>query len=136
VIRAPKLVVSRPMYAFDPTTWLSGGWPTVDAVWFKRKKGVLVAVMGTYHPMVTARGHDRRPADAYEAWIAAADDNRYGGHHESSWDGTALLTTDPARIPPDLAAERTAFLTAVLAGYPHPPAGYDGWWTFPRESAT
>lgn len=136
MIRARRLAPSRPMYAFDPATWrlpLGLSWHTVDAVWFKRKRGALVAVMGTYDPHVMRR--DDEPADdSYEAWIAAADDNRYGGSHLSSWDGVALLTTDPPRIPPEVAAERTAFLDLVLKGFPNPPAGYDGWWTFPKGS--
>lgn len=134
MIRATRLAPSRPMYAFDPTTWrpASYGGFEVDAVWFKRKAGRLVAVMGTYHPMVLGHGAD--PTDGrYESWIGAADDNRYGGNHLSSWDGEALLTTDPPRITPEEAAERTAFLARVLAAHPNPPAGYDGWWTFPRQ---
>lgn len=142
MIRAPKLLVSKPMYAFNPTTWrepYSGNFE-VDAVWFKRKRHgrgpdatmKLVAVMGTYSPSIF---WPPLPTDGeYLSWITAVTDNRYGGRHLSSWDGEALLTTDPPRIPPELAAERTAFLADVLAGYPNPPAGYDGWWTFPKEN--
>lgn len=132
MIRAARLAVSRPMYAFDPTTWkpTSYGGFVVDAAWFRRKKGRLVASMGNYHPMVLRR--DRQPAEVtYEAWIAAADDNRYGGNHIASWDGEALLCTDQP-VPPDVAAERIEFLGAMLRGCPEPPAGFDGWWTFER----
>lgn len=132
MIRAARLAASRPMYAFDPATWnLTPYGPVVRAVWFKRKKGRLVASMGVYHPMVERR--DQRPTDGtYEAWIAAADDNRYGGAHTASWDGTALLNSDQP-VSPEVAAERVAFLDAMLKGYPGVPAGFDGWWTFPRE---
>jgi hypothetical protein len=134
MIRAIRLAVSRPMYAFNPSTWRphpAGSWFVVDAVWFRRKNGRTLAAMGTYHPMVMRR--DQEPADGtYESWIGAADDNRYGGNHLASWDGAALLCTDPPAVPPEVAAERTAFLDAMLKGYPDPPPGHDGWWTFPR----
>jgi hypothetical protein len=158
MIRAPKLAVSRPMYAFDPATWqvnrfdlaayrrwagdrptaLEDGQPTggeVRAAWFRRKNGRTLAAMGVYRPRVMH--HDRDPrADTYLAWIEAADDNRYGASHWSSWDGETLLTTDPPRLAPAVAAERIAFLDAMLCGFPGPPDRYDGWWTVPRESAT
>lgn len=133
MIRAVRLAVSRPMYAFNPATWREP-WPMrfeVDAVWFRRKNGRLMAAMGSYHPMV--QQFQPRPTDGrYESWIAAANDSRYGANHWSSWDGESLLTTDPPRVPPVLAAERTAFLDAVLRGFPDPPPRWDGWWTFPK----
>jgi len=139
MIRAPKLVVSRSMYAFDPTPlrlpterYPNGNWSgsaEFRAVWFKRKRGALVAVMGTYHPMSSV---DSLPAEStYEQWVAAANDNRYGGYHEASWDGTALLGTGE-RVTPDVAARQVEFLTAMLAGFPNVPAGFDGWWAFEK----
>jgi hypothetical protein len=135
VIRADHLVVSRPAYAFDPATFemTNHGWPRVRAAWFKRKNGRLVATLGVYSPMClrSARGSAR---DSYAAWIKAADDNRYGGSHLASWDGAALLNSDQP-VSPAIAAERLAFLDAMLRGFPEPPAGFDGWWTFPRGRA-
>jgi len=134
VIRADKLLVSRPMYAFNPATWqpASVGY-VVNAVWFRRKRGVLVASMGHYHPYVTIP-HMRPASDSYAAWITAADDNRYGGKHVASWDGQALLCTDQP-VTPEAAEKRIAWLDEVLRGFPDPPAGWDGWWTFPRTPA-
>ncbi len=155
MIRAPRLAVSRPMYAFDPATWEPryfhvdphwtppSGWepcyregqPTggvVRAVWFRRKNGKTLAAMGTYSPHIYGFQITEPTTDDYQTWIEAADDNRYGGSHWSSWDGSALLTTDPPSVTPDVAAERIEFLDAMLRGFPHPPAGYDGWWTMPR----
>jgi hypothetical protein len=131
MIRAPRLVVSRPMYAFKPDTWRTGVYVRqVDAVWFKRKGGRLVAVMGRYSPMVT---YGVTPDSyGYADWIAAADDNRYGGHHIASWDGTALLCTDPPAVDPETSARYIQFLDQMLRGFPDVPAGYDGWFTFPR----
>lgn len=133
MIRAPKLVPSRPMYAFNPATWrkASYGGFEVDAVWFKRKRGVIVATMGTYHPFVCGHGAEEPDSGEYLPWIEAANDNRYGGSWLAKWDGTGLLCYDPP-VSPDVAAERIKFLTAVLAGFPDPPADLDGWWTFPR----
>lgn len=132
MIRTPKLVVSRPMYSFDPDTWRAER-REVRAAWFRRKNGKILAAMGTYHP-VFMRHNEDPPDDTYLAWIEAANDNRYGGNHWSSWDGETLLTTDPPSLAPADAAERTAFLDAMLRGFPNPPAGYDGWWTFPRKA--
>lgn len=131
MIRAPKLAPSRPMYAFKPETWrsASSGFE-VDAVWFKRTKGVLAAVMGTYHPMVECV--PRPTCGTYEAWIAAADDNRYGGGWIAKWNGTGLVCFKQP-VAPELAAERIEFLDAVLKGFPNVPAGHDGWWTMPKE---
>lgn len=136
MIRADHLVVSRPMYAFDPSTCEARAYGgvlvgvVVRAAWFRRKKGLLVATVGTYHPMVLRR--DQWPTDGtYEAWIAAADDNRYGGSHIASWDGEALLNSDQP-VTQGVAAVRVRFLDAMLRGFPEPPAGFDGWWTFAR----
>lgn len=127
MIRAPKLTVSRPMYAFDPDSFDD---QTVRAVWFKRKQGGLVAVMGQYRFF----NLDRRLDDptTYGGWVALHSDNRYGGQHIASWDGESL-TTEP-RCAPDVAARRLAFLETVLAANPDPPQGYDGWWTFERST--
>ena len=71
MIRAPKLVVSQPMYAFDPDSWRAeredsewGGSRVLRAAWFKRKAGTLVAVMGSPHPPLYDA---RRAAQAYWA---------------------------------------------------------------------
>lgn len=134
MIRIETVPLSRTAYAFNPTTWRATAYGfEVDAVWFKRKRGQVTAVMGTYHPMVER--HDQQPTAAtYEAWIASADDNRYGGKHIASWDGR-ILTTEP-RLEPVVAARRVGFLEQVLAGYPSPPDGYDGWWVFEQKGRT
>lgn len=135
MIRAARLAPSRPMYAFNPDTWKPTTYGVgfqVDAVWFRRKNGKLLASMGTYHPMVGRR--DLQPTDGLCAsWIAAADDNRYGGSHLASWDGSALLCSDQP-VAPDVAAERVVFLDAMLRGYPEVPSGHDGWWTFQKTT--
>ena len=131
MIRAHRLAVSRPMYAFDPTTWRASGSHgfEVDAVWFKRKNGILAATQGVYHPMVLRR--DAQPADdTYATWIAAADDNRYGGKWIAQWDGTGLRVY-ATPVSPETADGYIRFLSSVLEGHPAPPAGYDGWYEIP-----
>lgn len=81
---------------------------------------------------------EHRPVDCgYEAWIAAADDNRYGGSwYASYWDqgdGGRLAHSDHGVTAAE-AERRRIFLAAMLAGFPEVPAGWDGWWTFPRLS--
>ncbi|MFI5938023.1 hypothetical protein [Actinoplanes sp. NPDC051494] len=132
MIRAARLAVSRPMYAFKPDTWRERyvGSFEVDAVWFKRKDGILSAVIGTYHPMVL--GWHNEPTDGtYESWIAAADDNRYGGSWAAKWNGDGLLCFDTP-VAPDTVHEHIDFLNPMLKNFPDVPTGYDGWWTFPR----
>lgn len=156
MIRAARLAVSRPMYAFDPSTWrvhrfdlaqyrtwagdrpasYADGQPTggtVRAVWFRRKRGQTVATMGTYNTHVM-RSDDYPASGDYASWVAAADDNRYGGGHEATWDGRVLLNTDPPAVTPEVAAARIEFLDAMLRGFPDPPPGFDGWWTFERRN--
>ncbi len=136
MIRAPRLAVSRPMYAFNPDTWRksSVGYE-VDAVWFKRKDGILSAVCGTYHPMVMGGNFGKNPTDGrYESWIAAADDNRYGGSWAAKWNGTGLLVYSTP-VAPEVMQEYIDFLDPMLKNYPDVPAGFDGWWTFPKASA-
>jgi hypothetical protein len=141
MIRAPKLVASRPMYAFDPGTFHTGhgfdadhcGTRGLRAAWFKRKGGRLVATMGTYHLWIYHL-HDTKPVvDTYDAWVAAHADNRSGANHEASWDGVALLGTGE-RVTPEVAARQVEFLSKMLARHPEPPTGYDGWWTFERRT--
>lgn len=134
MIRAGHLAVSRPMYAFKPDTWreASTGYQ-VDAVWFKRKDGILSAVCGTYEPFV--QPFLNAPTDGtYESWIAAANDNRYGGSWAAKWNGVGLLVYS-APVTPAAADEYVAFLDPILKSFPDVPAGYDGWWTFPKAAS-
>lgn len=134
MIRAPRLAVSRPMYAFDPTTWTAtaGGYGfQVAAVWFKRRSGVLLATVGFYHPMVERR--DQQPTDGqYATWVAAADDNRYGGAWSARSNGEITWFAEQEYRTGEETDRARELLAAALAAYPEVPGGYDGWWTFPR----
>lgn len=135
MIRAARLAPSRPMYAFNPATFRkspSSGY-VVDAVWFKRKDGVLSAVRGTYHPFVQPFSAEPAGCD-YEAWILAANDNRYGGAWAAKWNGEGLLCYETP-TPPDVMREHADFLDAMLRNFPAVPASFDGWWTFEKAAA-
>jgi hypothetical protein len=140
MIRAARLVPSRPMYAFEPSTFGAGydakfrGVRVLRAVWFRRKKGKLVASMGSYELSAYWQRIEEAPPNTYEAWVAQHTDNSCGGEHLASWDGTALLCTDQP-VSPEVMAERIAFLDAMLRGFPDPPAGFDGWYEVAKEGA-
>lgn len=123
------------MYAFNPDTWREQrpGSFEVDAVWFKRKDGILSAVRGTYHPFVYPFANE--PTDGtYDSWIAAANDSRYGGKWAAKWNGTGLLVYKTP-VTPEQTQAHIDFLAPMLDNYPNPPAGYDGWFTFSKEAA-
>lgn len=155
MIRAPRLVPSRPMYAFRPESFRVSlrewdpearvyvfpertpdadgfyrGSASVDACWFRRRSGVLVASTGRYGFHLFP-GHPGVVDDSYLAWVAAHWDNRYGG-------GCQARLTDDGRFwseseDPEAHIAELAFLRRMLAGFPDPPNGYDGWWTFQKE---
>lgn len=101
---------------------------TVQAVWFRRRRKTLVAVYGQLRTYQTPG-----PADATE-FLTRYTDGRYGGDAWLRWDGDNLwnggthLTYDEAN---DL--WRT-LLAPMLANHPDLPSGYDGWWTFQKET--
>lgn len=134
MIRVARVAVSRPMYAFDPATFQTVTRSAM-AVWFRRRKGTLNAVMGVYTFFDVTPNQAPPLPDSYEGWVARHCDNRYGGSHIASWDGVALLSTDQAVTPAE-AARRVEFLDAMLRDFPQVPAGFDGWWAFPRVTRT
>lgn len=130
MIRAEKFLISRPMYAFDPTSLRTtlGNQRSLRAVWFKRKSGILAANAGWYSLLA------RKPApksDDWRDWVTWADDNRYGATCQASYGGR-LWTADSITITEATAWEE--LLAPMLAAYPNVPAGYDGWWTFPKPA--
>lgn len=129
MIRATKLAVSRPMYAFDPNTF-DPERRSVAAAWFRRKNGVLVASMGLYHFFAPGLPEAQYP-DTYQGWVDLHVDNRYGGTHLASWYGMAILNSDQP-VSEEESARRVEFLRGMLDGFPAVPAGFDGWWAFPR----
>lgn len=113
------------------------GFFYVDAVWFRRRRRggygpngavVTVACVGCLWGL-----QDRPPADGRE-FLERHTDGRYGGHCEGRWDGTGYWGAEE----PDVRDEHLALLRPMLDGYAHDPhnpvipAGYDGWYVFPK----
>lgn len=122
MIREAEFVLSHRPYAVD----LAGlkttghGRATLDAVWFRRRRGVTVACVGRLWD------HQRPdPVDAAE-FLTRHDDGRYGGDCLGRWDGARYWGAQE----PDVAARHLELLRPMLAAYPAAPAGYDGWWRF------
>jgi hypothetical protein len=117
------------MYAFRPVISREPSNPysrVVDAVWFKRKSGVITAAVGSYRLHFDGAGSP--PVDGtYETWVALHGDNRYGGNCSARWNGEKFWSTSE---DPNRNAARLTFLQVMLAGYPAPPEQWDGWYEF------
>lgn len=122
MIRADKFLISKRLYAVDPSSLQthdeSDAWMT--AVWFRRKQGVTAACIGRLWDIQRPL-----PKDAAE-FLARHDDGRYGGDCEGRWDGTGYWGAET----PETVAAHLAILRPMLADYPTIPTGYDGWWRF------
>jgi hypothetical protein len=136
VIREDRLVISHRPYAADlgsltvqrhertrPATpddifyWSA----QVAAVWFRKRRGVLVACAGTLWGY-----QDEEPASAVE-FLERSNDGRYGGDTVARWDGEGfwgnVSLADQQR--------HLAVLQPMLGAFPEVPPGYDGWWVYP-----
>ena len=129
MIREDRFLISRKPYAVDLASFRTmerepgrnWAWYTIDAVWFRRRRGETVACVGTLRDIVD----DPAPATV-EEFLHRFDDGRYGGDTEGRWDsesywGTGTLADQEQHL---------AILRPMLANYPALPDGYDGWWTF------
>lgn len=136
MIREDRFVLSHRPYAVDlasfrtvdpnngggltaePSEWT---WARINAVWFRRRRGLTVACVGDLCDL-------QRPAptDAAE-FLARHDDGRYGGDCRSRWDGNRFWS---ATQNPAIHAAHLALLKPMLAAYPAIPGGYQGWWRF------
>lgn len=132
MIREDRFLISRKPFAVDLDTLRGSRTDTpqglndyyfsgqIDAVWFRRRKGVTVACIGTLwdlqHP---------EPANARE-FLTQHEDGRYGGDCAGRWDGDGYWGHER----PDIQARHLAILRPMLANYPAVPKGFDGWWTF------
>lgn len=129
--RLDKFVLSRKPYAVkldslrveEPRTDTAGNLfarAELDAVWFRRRKGVTVACIG-----VVWDCQKPPPVDAAD-FLARADDGRYGGECHGRWDGTGYWGSEL----PDVRDRHMAILRPMLDNYPQVPDGYDGWYTY------
>ncbi|AHH20802.1 hypothetical protein NONO_c60260 [Nocardia nova SH22a] len=115
-----RVEVSEPWGAMTETHY----WGYIDAVWFRRRKGVTIACTGQL------RDHqDVRPANGQE-FVEHATDGRYGGDCAGRWDGERYWGAQE----PEVIEQHLALLRPMLGNYPQIPDGWDGWWTFPKEA--
>ncbi|MEU6365750.1 hypothetical protein ABZ876_08335 [Streptomyces sp. NPDC046931] len=130
MIRESRFLISRQPYAVDlnslngtlkatMTTPVYVG--TIDAVWFRRRKGAVVACIGQLWDFQSVE-----PADAAE-FLARLTDGRTGGRCHGRWNGRSYWAEDGHREERE---GHLAILRPMLADYPALPDGYDGWWTF------
>lgn len=129
MIRETRFLISRKPYAVDLTSLRSSerdpnktwAWYSIDALWFRRRKGVTVACTGSLRTIID----DPAPATA-EEFLTRFTDGRYGGDCHGRWDGENYWG---AQKPFEIDLHLTV-LEPMLANYPTIPAGHDGWWTF------
>lgn len=122
MIREEKFVMSRRPFAVDLSTFRvdEHGFSRVNAVWFRRRRGVTVSCIGTlWGSLIPA------PQTVHE-FLERHTDGRYGGDTVGRWDGTGYWGVED----PDEMAAHLAVLRPMLDNYPNVPVGYDGWWTF------
>lgn len=136
MIREDRFLISRRPYAADLSTlqlkervgyqnrvyW----YGRINAVWFRRRKGVTMACVGTLWD-----SQDTKPGDGAE-FLQHHTDGRYGGDCDGRWDGARYWGAQE----PDTIAEHLALLKPMLANYPNIPVGHDGWWTFQPAAKT
>lgn len=127
MIRETRFVLSHRPYAVDLGSLrvreIGEGYTTatVDAVWFRRRRGETVSVFGHLWD------HQSPPAVSAHEFLDRLDDGRYGGRALARWDGETLWAPE---TPFDVARQRQIMLQAALDEFPQVPAGFDGWWTF------
>lgn len=132
MIREDRFLISRKPYAVDLSSLRGGLTDTpqgrneyyfgghIDAVWFRRRKGVTVACIGQLWD-----NQYPEPADAVQ-FLERHGDGRYGGDCYGRWDGTSYW----GNVTLAEQERHLAILRPMLANYPAVPEGFDGWWTF------
>jgi hypothetical protein len=134
VIRHDRLLISRKPYAFDLSTLTVKQSPqgdrfylrgSVDAVWFRKREGVVRACLG---PLRLWGQYLPEPVDITDplAVLAADLDGRYGGDTQGRWDGEGYWGAQK----PAVMEQHLAILQPMLSNLPALPDGYSGWWTF------
>lgn len=122
MIHEEKFVMSHRSFAVNLSTLRTDklGFCRVDAVWFRRRKGVTVACIGTLSELMSPA-----PENAHE-FLERHTDGRHGGHAVGRWDGKGYWGVEN----PEGMAAHLAVLRPMLDNFPQIPPGYDGWWTF------
>lgn len=132
MIREEKFVLSRKQFAIDLGSMRLGpaekrhdgspmAWATIQAVWYRRKSGVMRACIGSLHDIVT-------PPITCEEFLEGFLHDPWGGHCSGRWDGSSYFSHDGS--VPAVQAEHMAVLGPMLDSVPLIPPSYDGWWRF------
>jgi hypothetical protein len=122
--RVEKFVQSHGPYAVDLSSLrVQGRYAEVDAVWFRRRRGTLVACIGHLWD------HQDPPTTVAE-FLARHDDGRHGGTTAARWDGSGYWSNGASLL---LQEAHLVILRPMLENYPAVPPGYDGWYTFRKE---
>jgi hypothetical protein len=90
----------------------------VDAVWFKRKSGVLAVCMGH----LWSRGRNSQFPDDFMRNF----DGRYGGSTKYKWNGTEMWSEDNNFVDMMNAHK---ILDPILTNFPNIPENYTGWYS-------
>jgi len=130
VHRTDRFLISQKPYAVDLATLRTAEHTRedgshfyagrIDALWFRRRKGVTVACIGTLWDF-----QDDLPATGPD-FLTAHTDGAYGGDCIGRWDGSSYW----GNVTLDTQEQHLAILRPMLDAYPALPDGYDGWWTF------
>jgi hypothetical protein len=91
---------------------------TLPAVWFRRRKGLLVACVGYLwdYQLATVTTPE---------FLRGLGTALYGGTCQGRWDGERYW----GQQEPDLIEHHLNLLRPMLDSFPDVPEGYDGWWT-------
>ncbi|MCX4543813.1 hypothetical protein [Streptomyces sp. NBC_01565] len=132
MIREDRFLISHKAYAVDLSSLRGAVTPSpqgrrpsyfdgrINAVWFRRRRGVTVACIGTLWDF-----QDDDPADG-RRFLERHEDGRYGGDCDGRWDGSGYWGAQNL----ETVAQHLTVLRPMLAAYPAIPDGYDGWWRF------
>ncbi|MFF7411596.1 hypothetical protein [Streptomyces lydicus] len=130
MIREDRFLISRKPYAVDLDSLRLGTQERrdgshfysgrIDAVWFRRRRGITVACIGQLWDF-----QDDKPTTARD-FLERHADGRYGGDCIGRWDGESYW----GNVTLEQQEQHLAILQPMLANYPAIPAGHDGWWRF------
>jgi hypothetical protein len=132
MIREDKFLISRKPYAIDLNSLRGTRTETprgrndyyyagrIDAVWFRRRKGVTVACIGELWDLQYPEPNTARQ------FLEQHKDGSLGGDCHGRWDGDSYW----GNVTLAEQQRHLTILQPMLANYPAVPDGYDGWWTF------
>lgn len=128
--REDKFVMSHRPYAVDlgSLTNTSDRRFVVSAVWFRRRRGELVACTGylwDHQGPCLARPDEQYPKDALD-FLKRCDTGPYGGTTTGRWDGIGYWGEEV----PEIVQTHLEVLRPMLENFPAVPPCFDGWWTF------